>query len=94
MFTVDPVTNSTSHLVINANYGLGESVVSGKSDPDTYFVSRDPRAWYIDENNYREALNLDMITYGKKKTKIVETGQYMAHLMCVFIICNIIFVYI
>lgn len=35
MFTCNPTTGDDSELVITANYGLGESVVSGQSEPDT-----------------------------------------------------------
>ena len=40
LFTVDPVTGNESNMIINANYGLGESVVSGTVNPDTIVVSR------------------------------------------------------
>ena len=40
LFTVDPVTGNESNMVINANYGLGDSVVSGTVNPDTIVVSR------------------------------------------------------
>ncbi|MGL6199213.1 MAG: PEP/pyruvate-binding domain-containing protein [Lachnospiraceae bacterium] len=36
MFTVNPVDNNTRQVMINASYGLGESVVSGLVTPDTY----------------------------------------------------------
>ena len=36
-FTVDPVSGA-DQIVINANYGLGESVVAGFATPDTYVV--------------------------------------------------------
>lgn len=39
-FTVDPMT-ADDHIVINANYGLGESVVGGIASPDTYRVERE-----------------------------------------------------
>lgn len=35
-FTCDPQTGSRDVLVINANFGLGESVVNGAVEPDTY----------------------------------------------------------
>ncbi|XP_050396283.1 putative phosphoenolpyruvate synthase [Patella vulgata] len=41
LFTADPVNGDTSVMTINANYGLGESVVSGKSDPDTIRIHRE-----------------------------------------------------
>uniref|UniRef100_UPI00398F3D89 rifampicin phosphotransferase-like isoform X2 n=1 Tax=Pristiophorus japonicus TaxID=55135 RepID=UPI00398F3D89 len=39
LFTCDPVTGHSGRMIINANYGLGESVVSGHSDPDTITLS-------------------------------------------------------
>jgi pyruvate, water dikinase len=41
MFTVDPSTGERDHLVIEGAPGLGEVVVSGAVEPDTYVVSRD-----------------------------------------------------
>jgi pyruvate,water dikinase len=41
MFTADPATGDRDHLVIEAAYGLGEVVVSGQVEPDTYVVSKD-----------------------------------------------------
>nr|WP_085955992.1 PEP/pyruvate-binding domain-containing protein [Kineosphaera limosa] len=38
MFTADPVTGCRTHTVIDANAGLGESVVSGEVNPDRYVV--------------------------------------------------------
>ncbi|KAM7289867.1 putative phosphoenolpyruvate synthase [Ixodes scapularis] len=35
LFTCDPVSGDPTRLVINANYGLGESVVSSLAEPDT-----------------------------------------------------------
>ncbi|MBI5351599.1 MAG: pyruvate, water dikinase [Chloroflexi bacterium] len=40
LFTVNPVTNSMDEMLINASFGLGESVVSGRVTPDTYRVRR------------------------------------------------------
>lgn len=37
-FTCDPQSGRRDRLVIDANFGLGESVVSGGVDPDTYFL--------------------------------------------------------
>jgi pyruvate,water dikinase len=38
-FTVDPVTEEP-RIVINANYGFGESVVGGQVSPDTFILDR------------------------------------------------------
>ncbi len=40
LFTVDPATGSTAHLVIEAAWGLGETVVSGQVTPDRYVVEK------------------------------------------------------
>ena len=41
MFTANPVTGAVNEIVINANWGLGESVVSGIATPDEYVLNRD-----------------------------------------------------
>lgn len=41
MFTVDPSTGARDRLVIEAALGLGEVVVSGAVEPDTYIVAKD-----------------------------------------------------
>jgi pyruvate, water dikinase len=40
MFTVHPVTNDATKIVIEAIYGLGEAVVSGLVTPDMYVVDK------------------------------------------------------
>ncbi len=39
-FSLNPVNNSYDEIVINANFGLGESVVSGMVSPDTFVVDK------------------------------------------------------
>lgn len=39
-FSRNPITRSADELVINATWGLGESLVSGTVTPDTYFVRK------------------------------------------------------
>jgi pyruvate,water dikinase len=41
MFTADPMSGDRSHIVIEAARGLGELVVSGSVEPDTYVVAKD-----------------------------------------------------
>jgi len=40
IFTLDPVTGETDKIVIEANWGLGESVVSGAVTPDHYVLDK------------------------------------------------------
>ena len=40
VFTADPNTGDTSRMIIEANWGLGESVVGGESMPDVYVLNK------------------------------------------------------
>ncbi|GBM32730.1 Putative phosphoenolpyruvate synthase [Araneus ventricosus] len=40
LFTCDPLTGNPTTMSITANYGLGESVVSGSEEPDTIEIER------------------------------------------------------
>ncbi|RME77987.1 phosphoenolpyruvate synthase [Candidatus Woesearchaeota archaeon] len=41
MFTANPSTNDPSEIVVEAVYGLGETIVSGAQNPDTYIVNKE-----------------------------------------------------
>ena len=49
-------------MIINAAFGPGESVVSGKVNPDTVIVTR--------KNN--KVLNVEIVTFGEKEFRIVD----------------------
>ena len=40
MFTINPVTGETSEIMIEGNFGLGETVVSGVVNPDNFLVDK------------------------------------------------------
>lgn len=40
VFSVNPASGATDEIVINANWGLGESVVGGLATPDTWILRR------------------------------------------------------
>ena len=61
MFTADPLTGDESNMVINANFGLGESVVSGSVNPDTVIVNR----------GYDDKLRVNKILIGSKETRLI-----------------------
>ncbi|VVB70681.1 Phosphoenolpyruvate synthase [uncultured archaeon] len=44
MFSVDPVSQDASSLIIEAGFGLGEAIVSGSITPDTYYVDKNTMA--------------------------------------------------
>ncbi|CAL1271856.1 unnamed protein product [Larinioides sclopetarius] len=66
MFTCDPVTNNPSVITITANYGLGETVVSGSVEPDTFVLRRK------DDDNI---LDLESVTVGRKQQKMIMQGS-------------------
>jgi pyruvate,water dikinase len=43
-FSIDPVSGRTNRMVINANYGLGESVVSGECEVDQFVLDKETLA--------------------------------------------------
>ncbi|XP_071036678.1 rifampicin phosphotransferase isoform X5 [Parasteatoda tepidariorum] len=61
LFTCDPLTGNPTLMSITANYGLGESVVSGSEEPDMIYLKRD-------EN---DTLHVKSIDIGKKNRKII-----------------------
>ncbi|WOO37779.1 PEP/pyruvate-binding domain-containing protein [Anaerocolumna sp. AGMB13020] len=40
LFTADPVSQSSGQMMLNASWGLGEAIVSGKVTPDIYIYSK------------------------------------------------------
>ena len=57
LFTVNPLSQNTNEIQINASYGLGESVVSGRVTPDSYIVTKTGK--------------LIETTIGSKETRII-----------------------
>ncbi len=44
MFTINPVTGAQDEIMIEGNYGLGETVVSGVVNPDNFIVEKNTSA--------------------------------------------------
>ncbi|XP_067130556.1 rifampicin phosphotransferase-like isoform X2 [Centruroides vittatus] len=65
LFTCDPVTCNPANITITANYGLGESVVSALTEPDTIILKRS-----IDGN-----ISFHSKSLGEKKVEIVVTDK-------------------
>ncbi len=51
-FSVHPVTQDKNHIIIEAGFGLGESIVSGQITPDSYVI--DKQDWHIIDINVSE----------------------------------------
>lgn len=44
IFSLNPITQDTNEVIINASYGLGESIVSGIVTPDTFIVNKETKS--------------------------------------------------
>lgn len=60
VFSANPITGDTNEALINANYGLGESIVSGMVTPDTIVVQKSD-------------LSQQSVTIGAKESMSVRT---------------------
>jgi pyruvate,water dikinase len=71
IFTLNPVTGNTDEIVIEGNYGLGETVVSGAVNPDDFVVDKNTlkikekriakkTVQYIRDPNTGETVHLDV----------------------------------
>lgn len=68
MFTVDPISQDPGRMLVEAAYGLGEVVVGGQVEPDTYFISRSPDLTNLD-------VGLLSARIGSKAHKIVRKAD-------------------
>lgn len=59
IFTADPRTGDRTHLVVEAVFGQGETLVSGAVEPDSYVVDK-------------KSLRVDSVRVGEQKYKIVR----------------------
>ena len=66
MFTIEPMTNDMSKIVIEAGFGLGEAIVSGSITPDKYIVNK-------------EDLKIIEKTVNKQEWKITKVGSANKH---------------
>ncbi len=73
MFTINPGTGDKSVVVIDANYGFGESVVSGEVTPDYFLVSKVTQEILKRKISNKECMYvLNPETYSVEKQEIQE----------------------
>ncbi|NUP11194.1 MAG: phosphoenolpyruvate synthase [Polyangiaceae bacterium] len=73
LFTVDPATKRTSRMVIEAAFGLGEAVVSGQVEPDTYVVARssgDRGPAVVEARIGDKAFRIEYTSSGEKRVEL------------------------
>jgi phosphoenolpyruvate synthase/pyruvate phosphate dikinase len=64
-FSVHPVTEDRNQIIIEAGFGLGESIVSGQITPDSYIVEKEPR----------QIININVSTQNKGLYRISTGGN-------------------
>jgi pyruvate, water dikinase len=74
MFTIDPAGGATDRLVIEAAFGLGESVVSGSVSPDRYVVAKDGLA-ILRREVRRKELAIEAVSGGGTATRALEGDE-------------------
>jgi len=85
MFTINPVTGNTDEIVIEGNYGLGETVVSGVVNPDDFVVDKNTlkikerriarkTVQYIRDPDTGKTVHLD-VQKEKQKEPCVNDGE-------------------
>ncbi|HUL31733.1 MAG TPA: PEP/pyruvate-binding domain-containing protein [Thermodesulfobacteriota bacterium] len=70
VLTVIPTTGDTSKIIIEGNWGLGESVVSGEINPDSYIVDKET----LDVAR-TVAEKTKMVVYSNKGTTVVDIPE-------------------
>lgn len=75
MFTIDPVTNDTSKVVIEAIDGLGEMIVQGLVTPDHYEVEKKSLDILVKNPAYQEKLLKKVGTENKEIKLSKEAGS-------------------
>jgi len=75
-FTVHPVTKDRDQMVIEAVWGLGEAIVSGKVTPDTYIIHKHKQDFGIlDKNLSEQGIQITQGVQGTKETKVPKSKQ-------------------
>jgi len=77
MFTIDTESGFKNVVLINASYGLGESVVQGKVNPDQYYIFKPTL-----KKGYKSIISKKI---GQKKNKIIYSVGGGATVRTVFV---------
>jgi rifampicin phosphotransferase len=59
LFTVNPINNRKEEMLVNASYGLGESVVSGRVTPDTFRIKCSKRFKVLERVRGSKSVRID-----------------------------------
>lgn len=76
MFTIDPVTNDKSKIVIEGIYGLGELIVQGEVTPDHYEVEKQ-NLKIILKHIEKQKIMLKKVGQNNKKIEVPNSKQHL-----------------
>jgi pyruvate, water dikinase len=80
IFTADPASGEPSRIVVEAAFGLGEVVVGGQVEPDTYTVAKDG-PFLINARIGRKAFKLVRDEGGVERRVSLETSEAMRRVL-------------
>ena len=72
-FSINPINNDYDEVVINSNFGLGESVVGGIITPDEYIINKYTKK--IISNKLGSKDKIVKLNYNKDETSILEQNK-------------------
>ena len=77
MFTANPVTGARNEVVVDANPGLGEAVVSGRVTPDHIVLQRLKGSWHFKERTAgRRELVVRPVPAGGTEERVGKVGKH------------------
>lgn len=79
ILTVLPNVGDLDRAIVEGNYGLGESVVSGEITPDSFVVNK--KEMIIESRSIGQKTK--MVVFGDKGTVLVDVSQAMAEAPCI-----------
>jgi len=77
MFTINPVTHNADEIMINANWGLGESVVSGAVTPDDYTVNKS--SLKVTEKHIADKVSMVIRNKSRLGTVEVSVAEFLGY---------------
>lgn len=78
LFSANPLNRNPSQMVINASWGLGESVVSGSVTPDVYVLDK-ARGKILERTI---SLKTEMMVQAEKSTRSVKVPRVLQQRAC------------
>lgn len=75
LFTVNPLTGKRGEMLVNAAYGLGETVVSGQVTPDSYLLTPQAKSLIVDQTVGTKEVRIDALPDGGVRKQTVAPAD-------------------